>query len=407
MTALVEDITPRPRAAAAPQGIGSLVLARLSVAFGATRAEIVRDLMPLVSHRLSPAEWRAAAAEAAAELLSSGLAAEARGRLTPTDAGAEAMRGAFGHRGAVPASWPDLRDQRLVARALGLEGESAAKLKSLATPDGLRAIILQKAFGLPLKGNQTANRLRVELAVVALERAFGNKIKGGLGASGGFTAKAGRLLAGQLSARPRDFGSDGRLIAELAAEQAGAPQSDADAVRLALLRRWVSTLLPSNAATPTSPAAPVTATAALHRAERAGHVRDAAASSAPTPANDAGPAVPTPQQMQRPGLEDFAAAVKTVAGTVAEGWPGNRKAFISQVWQAIRASWPRVAALRDRVQVHAGRGPSRRADRARQRRPQGQEIDRRDRGLRHRLQEHRLALRPRRGVAGRPQNDCG
>ncbi|MEQ1713218.1 MAG: hypothetical protein ABL908_17715, partial [Hyphomicrobium sp.] len=280
------------------------------------------------------------AAEAATRLLSTGLAAEVRGRLTLTDAGAEAMRGAFGHRGALPASWSDLRDQRLVARALGLEGESAAKLKSLATPDGLRAIILQKAFGLPLKGNQTANRLRVELAVVALERAFGNKIKGGLGASGGFTAKAGRLLAGQLSARPRDFGSDGRLIAELAAEQVGAPQSDADAVRLALLRRWVSTLLPSNAASPTTPAAPVAATAVLHRAERAGHVRDAPAGSAPTPANDAGPAVATPQQMQRPGLEDFAAAVKTVAGTVAEGWPGNRKAFISRVWQAIRVAWP-------------------------------------------------------------------
>ena len=46
--------------------------------------------------------------------------------------------------------------------------------------------------------------------------------------------------------------------------------------------------------------------------------------------------------MQRPGLDDFASEVKTVAGTVAEGWPGNRKAFISRVWQTIgvaRREW--------------------------------------------------------------------
>ncbi len=351
MTALVEDLTPHRRATAAvptavpavdpAQPLDILILARLSVAGGATRAEIVRDLMSFVSHRLSPAEWRAAAAGGASRLIAAGLAIEARGRLLPTEAGADAMRRAFGSRGALPPTWVDMREQRLVARALGLEGESAAKVKLLATPEGLRALVLQKAFGLPLKGNQTANRLRVELAVVALERAFGNKIKGGLGASGGFTAKAGRLLAGQLSARPRDFGTDGRLIAELAAEQAGAPQSDADALRLAVLRRWVSTLLPAHAATSTPVAA------VLQRAERTGQIRDSQLRDGPgrdaagsAPANDAGPAGLTPRELQRPGLDDFATAVKTVAGTVAEGWPGNRKAFISRVWQAIRQSWP-------------------------------------------------------------------
>lgn len=338
MTALSDDIRPASGAAApgaAPDGLGTLLLARLAVAGGATRAEIVRDLMPLVSHRLSPAEWRAAAAETAATLLARALARETRGRLTLTEAGEEIARRVLGARGTRPAAWADLRDQRLVAVALGVAGESAARLKALATPEGLRALILQKAFGLPLKGNQTANRLRVELAVVALERAFGNKIKGGLGASGGFTAKAGRLLAGQLAARPRDFGTDGRLVAELAAEQVGAAQTEADALRLALLRRWVgvqlSTVVPAGGA-PRSGVVPLPV--------RVSPVREPRHEAAPAAANDTEPAALRPVAVERPGLEQFAREVKAVAGTVAEGWPGNRKAFISRVWQAIRSSWP-------------------------------------------------------------------
>ncbi len=324
----------RPPAAhppfAAPQGSAALVMARLGAGTGATRAEIVRDLMPLVAHKFSPAEWRARAAEDAAALVAAGLAAETRGRLAPTSAGEQALRALCGQKGTLPSTWADMRDQRLVARALGLEQEGPQRLKALATPEGLRALVLQKSFGLPLKGNQTANRLRVELAVVALERAFGNKIKGGLGGSGGFSAKAGRLLAAQLSARPRDFGSDGRLIAELAAEQCGSPQADADALRLALLRRLATSLLGATVPVPL-PAA--TGAAGVRPA-----VRESPA-AAPTPANDAEPAALSAPVSSRPGIEDFAREVKAAAERSAEGWPGNRKAFISRVWQAIRASW--------------------------------------------------------------------
>ena len=334
MTALSDDIGRPAHDPAGELALTPVLVARIAVAGGATRAEIVRDCQQLVSHRLSPAEWRAAAASAADELVVCGLSTESRGRLKLTPAGEEMARRLLGTRGALPSNWGDMRDERLVAVALGLTAESATKLRSLATPEGLRALVLQKAFGLPLKGNQTANRLRVELAVVALERAFGNKIKGGLGASGGFTAKAGRLLAGQLSARPRDFGSDGRLIAELAAEQAGAPQPDADAVRLALLRRWVTSLLPRPAA-PQGRAADVVALPV-----RAQPMREARGDAPPVAANDPGPCVARPVPRQRPGLEDFAREVQSSAAQVAEGWPGNRKAFISRVWQAIRASWP-------------------------------------------------------------------
>jgi hypothetical protein len=338
VTAMTDDIRAEPDPAIALEGLEALVVARLAVAGGATRAELVRDLMPLVAHRLSPAEWRAAASDIAGRALARGVATEMRGRLKLTDRGQDAARVALGARAPLPAAWSDMRDIRLVAVALGLGGEGPARLKGLATPDGLRALVLQKAFGLPFKGNQTANRLRVELAVVVLERAFGNKIKGGLGASGGFTAKAGRLLAGQLSARPRDFGSDGRLIAELAAEQAGAAQPEPDALRLALVRRWVSAMLGPNIPPPRPAAATTAEVVPLHA--RGSAVREAAGDPSRAAANDTEPAAQRPLPVERPGLDQFSREVKSVAAAAAEGWPGNRKAFISRVWQAIRSSWP-------------------------------------------------------------------
>ena len=44
----------------APLGVlGELALARIAADNGATRADLVRDLAPLTSHRLSPSELRA------------------------------------------------------------------------------------------------------------------------------------------------------------------------------------------------------------------------------------------------------------------------------------------------------------------------------------------------------------
>jgi hypothetical protein len=56
----------------------------------------------------------------------------------------------------------------------------------------------------------------------------------------------------------------------------------------------------------------------------------------PVAANDIGPPIaesPPP----RPSLAEFARAVKNAAAPHAQGWPGNRKTFISQVWDAIRS----------------------------------------------------------------------
>lgn len=337
MSALISDVTRPPsmqRSAPAPYAaLQDLVLVRLAAQGGATRTETIRDLSFFVQHRLSPGEWRQTAEAALEELVARGLGAEKRGRFTSTDKGYTRASSYLVLRKTVSLGpWPEVRDTQLIARALGLEGESTPKLKALGTPEGLRALVVQQAFGLPRRLKTTPAQLRGELALVALERAFGNKIKSGLGAGTGLSAKAGRALAAQLSRRPREFGSDSRLIAALAAEQVGAAQPTLDVLRAAIMKRFVSETLDGGALPPTPElrAQPATASrpAANHQKLKT-----------PAPANDAAPAE-GPPPIVRPDLEEFAAEVQRRSAPVAEGWPGNRKTFISHVWPSIRDGRP-------------------------------------------------------------------
>lgn len=300
-----------------------LILTRIACANGATRAQLVRDFSPLFSHKLSPAELRKLMLGDVEALLEAGLISETRGRLNATAQGTLQADEFLGRKGASGGQWNELRDGRLVAMALGLDTIGPKKLKAIQSPDGLRAFILQQAYSLPASGTQTTAKLRAQLAVVALERAFGNKIKTGLGAGSGFSAKAGRLLAGQLSSRPRDLGSDGRLVATLAAESVDARQTDADALRAALLRR-----LADKALKDTAPPQKSRAVVALPIERK------------PVAANDAGLPGASVPPTRRPDPAAFAKAVMKVAETCAEGWSGNRKALISRVWQRLAAAHP-------------------------------------------------------------------
>lgn len=302
-----------PSRAAALDGVATLVLVRIAAKGGATRAEIVRDLTPLLAHKLSPAEWRQTADAAMADLVTLGLAGDKRGRLTLSDEGEERASSFLGQAELPDLAWADLRDTLLVAKALGVEREPAARLKSLARVECLSAIIVQRAFGLPHKKNEPAARLRARLALIALERAFGNKIKAGFGSGSGLSAKAGRALAGQLARKPREFATDAKLIAELAAEQVDAPRADLEQLRLALLKRLGS---------------------------RAVAARRSAAGMKPAPPPPVLPAAANDAPPLRPDMLQFARAVHAAARTCADGWPGNRKAYISNVWNAVRVTTP-------------------------------------------------------------------
>lgn len=299
--------------------IENLLLARIACDGGATRSDLARDAGVLLQHKLSPAEVRAAIEAGLSTLVRLSLANETRGRFSATQSGVEAAASFTHSTPSQSGDWVFVRDGVLVAKALGLDSESASRKKSLARPEGLRTALLQKTYGLKGKKNSHDAKLRAQLALVALERAFGNKIKAGFEKGAGLPSKAARTLAGQLAASPRDFSTDAKLIAQLAADAVGAAQTDPEVVRLALLRRMMTELIDSHPITPPRATKPVHSPPVLPA-----RLVDKAA-------NDIKPANAAPP---RPGLDDFANAVKRAAAKSAHGWPA--KAFISRVWDAIR-----------------------------------------------------------------------
>jgi hypothetical protein len=322
--------TTQPGAVAAAR-LSGIVLVRLAAEpDGRDRADLARDLLPIISHKLSPDDWRKVLSGILASLAAGGYVSTSGNTSRATGSGKAAAVEFLGLRksGALPA-WPDVRDGALIARALGLEKEPASRLKGLTKLDGLRCLIVLGTYGLKFRGPVSASRLRSALAVIALERAFGNQIKHSLGEKPGLSPKSGRLLAGQLASKPRDFGTDGRLIAALAADAVEAPRSDIGTLRLGVLQRFITNAEANTSAPKARPS----------RSQKA-RASEAAPQPQPnaTPAQIARPAAIT----DRPDPAQFTRAVLAAARTKAEGWPGNRKAYVSHVWRIVReeqAQW--------------------------------------------------------------------
>jgi hypothetical protein len=219
----------------------------------------------------------------------------------------------------------------LLLRALQTNDTPAIR-KALQRVEGLAAIVLQRHFGKSTVRVQSPADLRADLAVIALERAFGNKIKTGLRKGAGLPAKPGRILAGQLFKQPREIASDGKLIVHLSCEIAGSREHSLDALELAVLRGLMRSKDVDEA--PREPALRASRSESSHRTPQ----------PTPKPANDRIPitevAPPRNRAASPPDMAEFCLAVIDAARPVAEGWPGNRKAFISLVWKAIRNARP-------------------------------------------------------------------
>lgn len=282
--------------------ISDFALCRIAAKAGATRADVVRDLGPFFAHRLSPSEFRVNGETALDQLVTRGLASLRRGRFEATDAGVAQAR-AWLSAPQVLKTWPDIRDQQITALALGMADAPATRRRMLTRPDGLRAAILIKAYGLKLRGVPTPAQVRGALAEVALKRGAATD----RGASGGVDAAGARSLAGHLAHRPRDFDTDTKLLSVLAAEAISAPQADVATLRLKAIRDFIT-----RASAPAAPAGDAMAAVGL-----------------------AGEAAP-----QAPKLEVFADRVRRVAKLSAEGWAGNRKAWVSRVCDQLRARHP-------------------------------------------------------------------
>jgi hypothetical protein len=306
-----------------------LVLARIACCpKGVSKAEATMDLGPMAGARLAAGQWRKQLERETLALAAAGLITVRQGRMEATAAGLSRAAAFLGVGGEVARRWGDVRDVRLVAMALGLGREPQKRLQMLATPDGLRIAILEAAYQLKIKGVPTPARLREALAAAALKRAFGNKSTAELAGKLGLSPKASRLLAGQLSRKPRDFGTDSRLIATLAAECAGAASSDHEALRTAVLRQYFA-VLPAKVASAKRPAA--------KRPVSVEPVRPTSLPAVPElrPPTQAPVPPALPASLGRPDLSGFAAEVRRQAARAAQGWSGDRKAYISHVWRNI------------------------------------------------------------------------
>ena len=302
-------VTIEPAHAAMNLGtLRDVLLVRIACAgtAGVTRATLRSDIEPLVEHRLTSTEWRRSLDELLFVLLTEGLVVTHRMRLTITDSGMTAATRFLGVAIPVRADWVEVRDVLLVGRALGVEVAQAMRRKKLENAHGLRGAILERSFGLTPARSATVTGLRDTLARKAAPK----------GSTSGPTrdkAAAAKSLRSRraverLLRRPREFASDAALLAELAAEQVGAQQTNLPSLRKAILRKLIGRTAPY--AAPPSARAPQAAT----RLE------------------------PSPMV----GLEVFCKAVVRQARACAEGWPGNRRAYIASVWQRIaqaHADW--------------------------------------------------------------------
>ncbi len=329
-----------------PARIRDIILVRVAVETrDMSRAEIAKDISTIVSARLSATECRHAVDRNLAALADAGLVTLRTVAVLATDAGRKRAQMVLGGKGALPKSWREARDVRLVARAIGLDDASSARLKLLLKADGLKAAIVQQAFGVSLRGLVTASRLRAGLAVVALERAFGQSGGGSPARKTGLSAKDGRKLASQLTAEQGNYGTDSRLIAVLAIQVTRAIAGDFASLQSAVLQHYVfgEKVLDD-----------MLAAAGKRKPERRRRsVRRRGDYQAPVQLDllfGGQRAEPVPVTVRvpveravsiaRPDLNAFTAEVRRLADGVAEGWPGNRKAFINRVWRVTQAQRP-------------------------------------------------------------------
>jgi len=318
--------------------LAGTVLARIAIEPG-DEATILRDLGQILGQKGGSDVWRVEVGRLIAALVAGDLVEREGNTLRATGRGTTAATEFLGARKGLPRTWKIARDINLVANALGLTSEPEARLRLLRKPDGLRALVVVSHWHLKIKGQPSAPRVRSALAAKALERAFGKSGNAKTASKSELPAKAARLLASQLSSSGREFGTDSRLIAALAGEAVGARRTDLASLQLAILRKYLG-----RSETPVSRkrlprglrnrGSPKQLTLSLDM-PKAATTSNADCAAPPIAALAAGL-----QPGARPDPDAFAEAVHAAATEAAEGWAGDRKAFISKVWALIQARYP-------------------------------------------------------------------
>lgn len=312
---------------AATMNLGTLrnvLLVRIACAGadGIARAQVRADLAPMVEHRLTAAEWRRDLDQLVFTLLAEGLVVTQRMRLTASDTGRAAVVQFLGAPLPARAEWTEVRDIMLVGRALGIEVGQGARRKKLESAQGLRGAILEHSFGLPAAASRSVPGLRDTLARRAAPRGQQpTKTRSKNGANP--TIKARRAVE-RLLRRPREFASDAALLAELAAEQVGAQQTSVPSLRKAILRKLIGRPIEFR---------PVEI--------RPVETRSSMLRASPTEADWLGTSArPSVAAAMPPDASTFCRIVTHIARSCAEGWDGNRRAYICNVWRGVAEAHP-------------------------------------------------------------------
>src|SRR5262249_6694555 len=90
---------------------------------GIARPDLVSELAGIVSHRLSAGQWRALLDTAVDALVADGSLVRRSDRLEVSETGIARAAQFLAVKGALPSQWSELRDVRLIAKALGLQRE--------------------------------------------------------------------------------------------------------------------------------------------------------------------------------------------------------------------------------------------------------------------------------------------
>jgi hypothetical protein len=280
-----------------------LVIARAHTAAGKLAlGDLVAPLARFAPAELTAPAWRDRLAEAVAALRAHGVIDDGH---RVSDTGELARR--LGAAGGAVRSWPELSDRVLPALALGIAAGDGKLRARLDSRDAWAAAIVGRALGLWRDGPPPSLPAVCD-ALVWRE----------LGLPGKPKRCPPELRALFVQRRlGSEAGPPERLVRVLAAREVDAPRPELRALRDALVRGWLAGRTPGEPVRPDG------------RGDDATAIFEAQAGSDRAPS--AAPAA-------------FAEAVLRAADAVVDGWFGDRKVFVSAVWDQLRRD-PRWAGL--------------------------------------------------------------
>ncbi|WP_404364705.1 hypothetical protein ACIHQR_31090 [Corallococcus coralloides] len=276
------------------QGLALAWLATRTDAKPGTRNALAKTLQAFVEHHWSRGEWTERFDSLVERLLDTGLVQKrSSASLTLTAQGRQQALKFLRVDSPKGLTWKRVRQQYLLAKDLGLPTSKAA-LARLSNADGMRALLLKRAH--QVEGPELPTLAQVR------DRLLWRKL--GVETHEKFTLRAAQAhLLGKLL--EQEVGDPKRGVEQLAARAVGASRVDAEALRLATLRKWVLT-----EKTP-----------------------------APGKKPAQGVAVDAPREAAPSDPASFAKNVLRVARALPTGRFGDDKVFISHVWKAMQPGW--------------------------------------------------------------------